>query len=292
MLSATSNQLSATSPDAPPHPSTAIPYVVPSAAANETLLWFPPPASSLLATNVNASTDEPTYTASNVSKLLPKVSMVTAPEPGAVHDHHTEAPPADPAWLGSPISFVAPTLEPLNEPPTPDIVTASAKSSFAGPTGSNANDAVTDRACVINTEHVLPVHEHAPDQPAKVLPPAAVAVSVTLVPSMKSAAHALPQSMPAGTLVTEPEPSPSRDTLSARVGTDSTVTSTSAAFEASSALVAVTTVDPTPTARNRPLLLTVATSSSSLDHTTLFDTPSRVTMTSAVRFTDSPKVNT
>ena len=96
MLSATSNQLSATSPDAPPHPSTAIPYVVPSAAANETLLWFPPPASSLLATNVNAFTDEPTYTASNVSKLLPKVSMVTTPEPGAVHDHHTEAPPARP----------------------------------------------------------------------------------------------------------------------------------------------------------------------------------------------------
>ncbi len=185
---------------------------------------------------------------------------------------------------------MAPTLDPTTEPPTPDIASASAKSSFAGPTGSNANDAVTDRACVIDTEHVLPVPEHAPDQPAKVLPLAAVAVSVTLTPSAKSAEHALPQSIPAGTLVTEP--SPARDTLSARVGTGSTVTSTSAAFEASTALVAVTTVDPTPTARNRPLLLTVATSSSSLDHTTLFDTPSRVTMTSAVRFTDSPNVNT
>jgi len=43
------------------------------------------------------------------------------------------------------------------------------------------NVAVTERACVIDTEQ-LPVPLHAPLQPLKVFPPVGVAVSVTDVP--------------------------------------------------------------------------------------------------------------
>ncbi len=76
--------------------------------------------------------------------------------------------------------------------------------------GGTLNVADTVRACVIDTVQV-PVPEQAPDQPAKVLPVAGVAVSVTLVPCVKSAVsepHVLPQLMPDGLLVTEPLPVP------------------------------------------------------------------------------------
>jgi len=39
---------------------------------------------------------------------------------GAVQRYQTEAPPALPAWLGSPLSLVAPILVPLVEPLAPD----------------------------------------------------------------------------------------------------------------------------------------------------------------------------
>ncbi len=77
--------------------------------------------------------------------------------------------------------------------------------------GNTLNVAVTDRACVIDTVHE-PVPEHDPDQPANELLLDADGVNVTLVPSVKSASQVLPQSMPAGLLVTEPEPVPARDT--------------------------------------------------------------------------------
>src|ERR1041385_1453003 len=40
------------------------------------------------------------------------VSITTWELPGAVQVHQTDAPPILPAWLGSPASLVAPTLEP------------------------------------------------------------------------------------------------------------------------------------------------------------------------------------
>jgi hypothetical protein len=77
--------------------------------------------------------------------------------------------------------------------------------------------AVTDRAELIVTSHV-PVPEHpAPLQPAKTEPGAAVAVSVTTVPSVYCAAHVAPQSMPAGELVTVPVPAPAFVTVSMKV---------------------------------------------------------------------------
>src|SRR5438034_587431 len=78
------------------------------------VVWLPPPSSSP-PTVVSADTDEPVYTPRIVSKLLPMVSMIAWPVAGAVQLYQTECPPALPAWLGSPVSLVAPTLVPVAE---------------------------------------------------------------------------------------------------------------------------------------------------------------------------------
>src|SRR5262245_13264439 len=78
------------------------------------------------------------------------------------------------------------------------------------PLGMVSNVAVTVRACVIDTVQP-PVPVHAPLHPANVDPPAAAAVSVTLVPLAKLAfwvAQVVPQLMPAGLDVTVPAPVP------------------------------------------------------------------------------------
>ena len=49
-------------------------------------------------------------------------------------------------------------------------------------TGAGLNVAVTDSAWLIDTVHVLPDPEHAPDQPANTDPDAGVSVNVTAVP--------------------------------------------------------------------------------------------------------------
>ena len=53
-----------------------------------------------------------------------------------------------------------------------------------------------------------PVPEQAPDQPVKVETASATAVRVTDRPSLKDTEQVLPQLMPAGELVTVPEPVP------------------------------------------------------------------------------------
>src|ERR1035437_494024 len=65
-------------------------------------------------------------------KVLPTVSSLTVVATGATHDHQTEAPPLDPAWLGSPDSLVAPTFEPVTEALVPVIAMRSAQLSLAG----------------------------------------------------------------------------------------------------------------------------------------------------------------
>lgn len=87
------------------------------------------------------------------------------------------------------------------EPPEVDVVVA--KKVFGG-----RKVAVTDRASLIATVHVVADPEHAPPQPEKVEPPEAAAVSVTLVPLSYSAEQVAPQSIPAGDEVTVPEPAP------------------------------------------------------------------------------------
>jgi len=75
-------------------------------------------------------------------------------------------------------------------------------------TGIALNVAVTVLACDMVTEHVLAVPVHAPLQPEKVLPLVATAVSVTLEPDVRLAEQVLPQEMPAGLLVSVPDPVP------------------------------------------------------------------------------------
>jgi len=52
----------------------------------------------------------------------------------------------------------------------------------------------------------VPVPEQAPDQPPKVSPFPGEADSATLVPLLNVAEHVAPQVMPAGVLLTVPEP--------------------------------------------------------------------------------------
>jgi hypothetical protein len=74
---------------------------------------------------------------------------------------------------------------------------------------------VTDWAALIVTVQLLPAQ--APVQPVKVEPAAALAVSVTLVPPPKLALHVPGQLMPAGVLVTVPEPVPAVVTDNAKL---------------------------------------------------------------------------
>jgi hypothetical protein len=74
--------------------------------------------------------------------------------------------------------------------------------------------AVTERAASIVTLQVAAEPEQSPDQPAKTEPREAVAVSVTPLPSAKSALQAGAQLIPAGLEETEPEPAPASVTES------------------------------------------------------------------------------
>jgi len=69
-------------------------------------------------------------------------------------------------------------------------------------------------------------------------PVAGVAVSVTSVPLAKLAVQVVPQSIPAGVLVTVPAPDPALKTLSAKVGVKVAVTAVAA--------VSVTVQGPVP----------------------------------------------
>src|SRR5215471_21045149 len=74
--------------------------------------------------------------------------------------------------------------------------------------------AVTLRACVMLTvQGPVPLHP-SPLHPANVVPLAAAAVNVTLVPASKAALHAVGQLIPAGLLVTVPLPVPATLTVS------------------------------------------------------------------------------
>lgn len=68
--------------------------------------------------------------------------------------------------------------------------------------------AVTALAALIDRVQVLDEPLHAPPQPVKVLPDAAVAVRVTLAPDDKLAEQVLPQEIPPTLLVTVPVPVP------------------------------------------------------------------------------------
>ena len=91
-------------------------------------------------------------------------------------------------------------------PPVPAFVTVTWS-------GSSVNVAVTERAALIETVQVTEAPLQAPLQPVKLEPAAATAVSVTVAPFVKSLSQVMPQSMPAGLLVTEPLPVPAFATV-------------------------------------------------------------------------------
>ena len=148
-------------PDTPLKPSTPIAYLVPATALKVTLLVLSEEeTSSLEAIAVSPETAEPVKTPMIVSKLLPEVDMVTLPEAGAVQNHQTEAPPAFPAFGGSPDSLVAPTFEPVTVTDEPLSTVALANMSFTGeaPTGSalaNAPVKASNKLAVRGQENLL-----------------------------------------------------------------------------------------------------------------------------------------
>jgi hypothetical protein len=107
---------------------------------------------------------------------------------------------------------VAPQLIPAGElviVPVPVPVLAICTVSWI----ATANVAVTEALAVGVTEHI-PVPLQAPDQPVNMEPVLGVAVSVMGVPLAKLALHVVPQSIPAGSLVTVPVPAPASCTVS------------------------------------------------------------------------------
>ena len=71
--------------------------------------------------------------------------------------------------------------------------------------GGGRKVALTFRGPLTSRVHVL-APLHAPPQPPNVQPGSGFATSVTALPSAKRAVHVVPQSMPAGVLVTLPSP--------------------------------------------------------------------------------------
>ena len=111
----------------------------------------------------------------------------------------------------APGQSIPPTLDVTRPPPAPPVAMPNANV-------GGAKVAVTLCAAPIVTVHG-PVPEHAPPQPANVLPPFGVAVSVTLVPVTNALEHVPGQFTPAGLDVTAPVPAPAVATVSGNVTT-------------------------------------------------------------------------
>src|SRR5689334_21638299 len=99
-------------------------------------------------------------------------------------------------------------------------------SSVNGPSAVDANVADTDLAPAIGTVHT-PTPVHAPSQPVKVDPKPGVAVSVAVEAGANGALHVVPQSIPAGLLVTVPLPLPCLETVSIAPATSSAAATSS-----------------------------------------------------------------
>ena len=85
--------------------------------------------------------------------------------------------------------------------PRPTVVTAS-----GSPVPASTNVAIAVFGASSTARHIFETPVHAPFQPAKIHPSAAVVASVTAEPIGKSAPQASPQATPAGSLEMEPFP--------------------------------------------------------------------------------------
>src|SRR5680860_25559 len=106
----------------------------------------------------------------------------------------------------------SPTTSPL---PVPECRTLNVRSPGGG-AAIFVKVATTSPFEAKSTTQVEDVPVHAPLQPPNVEPVVGVAVSVTELPSTNSLLQTLPQSMPAGLLVTTPLPLPALVTLTMR----------------------------------------------------------------------------
>jgi hypothetical protein len=156
----------------------------------------------------------------NVAVTVVSAPSVTVQVPVPVHpppDQPVNVEPASGVAVSVrlvPVTYVAlhvapqlmPGSELVIEPvPVPAFETVSVR--FA------SNVAVVDMLELSGTTQVLFVPLQFPVQPVNVDPAAAVAVSVTVVPGAKVAEQVAPQLIPAGLLVTVPDPEPALDTV-------------------------------------------------------------------------------
>jgi hypothetical protein len=98
-------------------------------------------------------------------------------------------------------------------------------------TGSNCASTVELAASVVGVQGVVPAH--APDQPPKKDPVAAVAFNETREPNRNRAVHAAPHLMPTGSLVTAPDPRPLFVTASRKLARSKTAVAVAAAASVS-----------------------------------------------------------
>lgn len=165
----------------------------------------------------------------SVKMALTFVAAVTKTVQAPVPEHAPPQPPkVDPleaaavsvTWV--PWSYEAEQVAPQSMPagvevtapaPLPVLLTVSTSD-------VRSKVAVTLCAWLSVTVQLNAVAEHAPPQLLKVEPMPGVAVSVTEVPSAKSAAQVAPQSMPEGEEAMVPVPLPSVLTISVRTGID------------------------------------------------------------------------
>src|SRR6476619_1568224 len=92
--------------------------------------------------------------------------------------------------------------------PVPALLTVSAN------LGTGSKVAVTALAALIVTLQDSVPEQPLPDQPVNWEPAAALAVSVTSLPASYSWSQSPPQAIPAGKLVTVPQPDPAFETVS------------------------------------------------------------------------------
>lgn len=163
------------------------------------------PARAAVRDAVQAVTRRTACAPAAVARRVPRCVM--RPAPGTT----TRVDSAAPRTAGLPTTnvFEGVVDDPDADPPPPPAADVPPEDPDA------VKVAVTLRAWVMGSEHVVASPVHAPCQPAKADPLAGTAVSVTVAPEAKDAVQVAPQLMPEGADVTVPDPLPLTATVRA-----------------------------------------------------------------------------